>query len=152
MQLRGKNVVSATPAIVWAMLMDTDTLARIVPGVSRLEKTGENVYKSTVEIKIGPVSGSFNGVVQMEEITDQKEFTLKVKQNSKIGNTDAAIKIGLLPVNTLQTEIAFDGEVKMTGLLASIGQRVMSGVANTLTNQFFSNLEKEVAKNKMATP
>jgi carbon monoxide dehydrogenase subunit G len=152
MQLRGKNVVNATPGIVWAMLMDTDTLARIVPGVSRLEKTGENVYKSTVEIKIGPVSGSFNGIVQMEEITDQKGFTLKVKQNSKIGNTDAAIKIGLLPIDTLQTEITFDGEVKMTGLLASMGQRVMSGVANTLTNQFFSNLEKELAKNKMATP
>ena len=107
MQLKGKNVVNATPGIVWAMLMDTDTLARIVPGVSRLEKTGENVYKSTVEIKIGPVSGSFNGVVQMEEITDQKGFTLKVKQNSKIGNTDAAIKIGLLPIGTLPTEISF---------------------------------------------
>jgi carbon monoxide dehydrogenase subunit G len=29
-------------------------------------------------------------------------------------------------------------------MLASLGQRVMGGVSNTLTKQFFSNLEKEI--------
>jgi carbon monoxide dehydrogenase subunit G len=51
-------------------------------------------------------------------------------------------------VNPEQTEIKFTGDVKMTGILAGIGQRVMSGVANTLTNQFFENLKKEIEKEK----
>ena len=144
MQLTGKHVVNATPEKVWGMLMDTDTLARIVPGISRLEKTGDNTFKSVLEIKLGPVSGSFTGNLQLEEITEQKGFTLKVQQNSKIGNANAFIKIDLLPADTGQTEIAFNGEVKMTGLLANMGQRVMGGVANTLTKQFFANFEKEL--------
>jgi len=128
--------------------MDTSSLARIVPGMSRLEKTADNTYKSILEIKLGPVSGSFTGNLQMENVEGQKGFTLKVQQNSKIGNANAEIKIDLASVGDEQTEINFNGDVKMTGLLASLGQRVMSGVANTLTKQFFANLENELTKEK----
>ena len=144
MQLTGRHTVTATPATLWAMLMDTDTLAKIVPGISRLEKTGDNSFNSILEIKFGPVSGSFTGNLQLEDITEQKGFTLKVQQNSKIGNANAAIKIDLVPVNSNETEVGFDGEVKVTGLLASMGQRVLGSVANALTKQFFQNLEKEL--------
>ena len=124
--------------------MDTNTLAKVVPGISRLEKTGDNTFKSILEIKLGPVSGSFTGNLQMEEITEQKAFTLKALQNSKIGNANAAIKIELLPVDDKRTEVSFDGDVKLSGLLASMGQRVMGSVSNTLSKQFFTNLEKEL--------
>ena len=138
--------MNAPPSKIWEMLMDTDTLARIVPGISRLEKTSENKYKSTIGIKIGPVNSSFTGDLQMEEIKEPEGFTLKVQQNSKIGNANAAIKISLLPVNENNTEVAFDGDVKLSGMLAAMGQRLIGGVSNTLTKQFFSNLEKEVEK------
>ena len=144
MQLAGKHVVNAVPSMVWKMLMDTDTLAKVVPGISRLEKTGDNTFKSILEIKLGPVNSSFTGSLQLEEITEQKGFTLRVIQNSKIGNASAAIKINLLPVDDKRTEVAFDGDVKLSGLLASMGQRVMGSVSNTLTKQFFANLEKEL--------
>ena len=144
MELVGKHVINAMPSKVWKMLMDTDTLARVVPGISRLEKTGANTFKSTLEIKLGPVNSSFTGNVQLEEITEEKEFTMKVMQNSKIGNAHAAIKINLLPVNHKKTAIAFDGHVKLSGLLGGMGQRVMGSVSKTLTQEFFANLEKEV--------
>ena len=144
MQLTGKHVVIAPPAKIWEMLMDTDTLARIVPGISRLEKTGENKYKSIIEIKIGPVNSAFTGDLQMEDIKEPEGFTLKVQQNSKIGNANAAIKISLLPVNENNTEVSFDGDVKLSGMLAAMGQRLIGGVSNTLTKQFFSNMEKEL--------
>ena len=144
MQLTGKHVVNALPSKIWEMLMDTDTLARIVPGISRLEKTGENKYKSIIEIKMGPVNSSFTGDLQMEDIKEPEGFTLKVQQNSKIGNANAAIKISLLPVNENNTEVSFDGDVKLSGMLAAMGQRLIGGVSNTLTKQFFSNMEKEL--------
>ena len=104
MQLTGKHIINAAPSTVWAMLMDTDTLARIVPGISRLEKTGDNKFKSILEIKLGPVNSSFTGSLQLENITEQKGFTLRAQQNSKIGNAGAALKIGLSAVNDTQTE------------------------------------------------
>jgi carbon monoxide dehydrogenase subunit G len=92
------------------------------------------------------VSSSFTGHLQLTDLQEPNAFTLKAQQNSKIGNANAAIKINLAPVGDGDTEIVFDGDVKLSGILASMGQRVMGGVSNTLTKQFFSNLEKELAK------
>jgi len=146
MQLTGKHIVNAAPEKVWDMLMDTDTLARIVPGVSRLEKTGDNTFNSILEIKLGLVNASFTGHLQLENIEEKKGFTLQVQQNSKMGNANAAIKIVLIPVNDIHSEISFEGDVKLSGMLASMGQRILGGVANMLTRKFFSNLEKEIEK------
>ncbi|MBO9203725.1 MULTISPECIES: CoxG family protein [Niastella] len=144
MQLAGKHVLHAAPPKVWATLMNKDTLARVVPGISHLEETGDHTYKSTLDIKLGPVNGSFTGNLQLDDLQEPSSFTLKGQQNSKIGNANAAIKINLLPVGTNDTEIAFEGDVKLSGMLASLGQRVMGGVSNTLSKQFFANLEKEL--------
>jgi carbon monoxide dehydrogenase subunit G len=145
MQLAGKYVLHAAPPIVWATLMNKDTLARVVPGISRLEQTGDHTFKSILDIKLGPVSGSFTGNLQLDDLQEPNAFTLKAQQNSKIGNANAAIKINLAQVDeTGDTEVSFDGDVKLSGMLASLGQRIMGGVSNTLTKQFFSNLEKEI--------
>ena len=144
MQLSGKHIINATPAKVWFMLMDTDTLAKIVPGITSLEKLGENSFKSILAVKLGPVSGSFTGNLQMEDVQEEKGFILKVQQNSKIGNAGAAIKIDLTPVVENQTEVSFDGDVKLSGMLASMGQRLIGSVADTLSKQFFKNMEKEI--------
>lgn len=144
MQLTGNHVFNAPPAKVWAMLMDTDTLARIVPGVTKLERIDDTNFKSTLGVKLGPVSAAFNGNLQMEDVAEEKGFTLKVQQNSKVGNASAAIKISLTPVEESKTEVSFDGDVKLSGMLASMGQRLIGSVANTLSKQFFTNMEKEM--------
>jgi len=149
MQLTGTHIVNAGSSRIWDMLMDTGTLAKLVPGISSLEKTGDNAFKSILNIKIGPVSGSFTGSLSMNNITVQKGFTLKIQQNSKIGNANAVIKIDLLPVNEDQTELSFNSDVKLSGLLATMGQRVIGSVADTVSKQFFTNLEKELEKAKV---
>jgi len=145
MQLTGNHVLAATPSRVWAMLMDPDVLAKVVPGISALNQISPNAFQSTISLKIGPVGGSFTGNLQLEDLQPEESFTLKAQQNSKIGNANAVVKIQLEPSANQQTEIHFDGDVKLTGVLATMGQRVVGGVANTLTQQFFKNLEKEIA-------
>lgn len=144
MQLTGNRILNAGPAKVWEMLMNPDSLARIVPGISSLEMISGNSYITTLNIKIGPVNSTFSGKLQIEDIIEQKSFTLKTQQSSKIGNGNATLQIKLAPSQDNQTELAFDGDVKLSGMLATMGQRIVSGVANTLTNQFFNNIQKEL--------
>ena len=146
MELKGRHTVRSTPSKLWNMLMDTDTLSKIIPGISKLERTGANSYKSILELKAGPVSTSFTGNAQMEDIVEQKKFTLKMQQSNKMGNANSTMNVELIPVNGVETEVVFGGEIRITGLLASMGQRVLSGVANMLTKQFFANLDHELAK------
>ena len=150
MQLSGQKTFNVGSPVIWNLLMNPDTLSHIIPGITRLEKTSENIYKSVVEIKIGPVSGFFEGNVELSEITENSSFLLNARQNSKIGHANAIINIRLFPVNNSETELKFEGDVKLTGLLASMGQRVLSGVANTLIKQFFFNMEEELHKQSAA--
>ena len=150
MELKGSHIIEATPETLWKMLMDTELLSKIIPGISKLEKTGPTSYKSILEIKAGPISTSFTGDAQMEDIIEPTKFTLKMQQSNKMGNANSIMKIDLKPVNAMETEVVFDGEVKITGLLGSMGEKVLGGVANMLTKQFFANLDHEVAKQQSA--
>jgi carbon monoxide dehydrogenase subunit G len=150
MELKGNRKVEADPATLWKMLMDIDLLPRIVPGISRLERTGENTYKSTLEIKFGPVSGEFTGDMQMEDITALKGFTLKAQQHNKIGTVNSVMKIELMPVSGNETEVCFNGEIQISGMMSMMGEKVLRTIADMLTKQFFANLDHELAKQQAA--
>ena len=124
--------------------MDANQLAKITPGVSRLEEVETDKYKAISNVKIGPVKGSFSGNLEVADKAENESFLLKVKQNSKIGNVAADVSIKLTAIDEQTTEMEFDGKAKLSGLLARTGQRVLSGVANTLTKQFFEALEQEI--------
>ena len=146
MELKGKRIVETDPGTLWNMLMDIEILPKIVPGISKLEKTGENTYTSTLEVKFGPVSGEFTGDMQMEDIHPQKTFTLKAQQHNKIGTVNSIMKIELMPMSDKDTEVAFSGEVTISGLMKMMGEKVLGNVTDMLTKQFFANLDHELAK------
>ena len=148
MELKGKRNVETDPVTLWNMLMDVEILPKIVPGISKLEKTGENTYKSVLEVKFGPVSGEFTGDMQMEDIRHQKTFTLKAQQHNKIGTVNSTMKIELMPISDKETEVDFSGEVTISGLMKMMGEKVLGGVTDMLTKQFFANLDHELAKHQ----
>ena len=146
MELKGKRNVETDPVTLWNMLMDTQILPKIIPGISKLENTGENTYRSVLEVKFGPVSGEFTGDMQMEDIRHERSFTLKAQQHNKIGTVNSIMKIELIPIPGNKTEVAFGGEVTISGLMTMMGQKVLGAVTDMLTKQFFANLDHELAK------
>lgn len=144
MHLEGSHLLHAPVQEVWDKLQNPEILAKVTPGIKTLESTGENTYDAISEIKIGPVNGSFKGKMEVAEQKEPESFVLIIKQNSKIGNVKATGTIRLQKVDDSQTEVFFAGDAKISGLLARTGQRLISGVAKTMTNQFFSNLAKEL--------
>ncbi len=146
MKISGKHIVQARTAQVWHMLMNTESLSKIIPGISSLEKTNENSFKSLLQIKLGPINDSFTGSLQMEKVDPEKGFTLNVQQNSKIGNARGNIEIGLSQLGNNQTTVCFDGDIKLTGMMVVFGSRVLGGISDAITRQFFANLDEELSK------
>ena len=146
MQLKGTHTLPAAREQLWNHLMDPEFLARVTPGVTRLERTGDDTYEAIADIKMGPVKGSFSGDLAIKDKQEPGSFVLEVSQKSKIGNVSATIDLALESADENSTVMTFDGKAKLSGLLARMGQRVLSGVANTLTKQFFAALEEELSK------
>jgi uncharacterized protein len=145
MILTGQHTVNASAQAIWNIMMDHNALARIVPGITTLEKIDEDNYKAIAEVKIGPVGGAFTGTLKVADRVEPSSFKLIVQQNSKIGNANAIVGINLKKISDSQTEVGFNGDVKLSGTLAVMGGRVITPVANMLTKQFFEGLAKEVA-------
>lgn len=145
MELTGSHILNAPASTIWKMLMNPEILAKVTPGISRLELESEGLYKAIADVKMGPVNGRFEGSAEVIDPIENQSFTLKVLQNSKIGNVSADVKMMLNAISASQTELSFEGKADMSGLLARTGQRVMAGVASTLTKQFFGNFEQELA-------
>lgn len=145
MKINGTYQISATPERVWNKVMDPIILERITPGIKTLEATGEDTYNAISEIKLGPVRASFKGSLSIRDKVVMERCLLVIDQKSKSGNVVAEIGMTLIPVEGNKTMIQYTGEARMSGLLASMGQRIMSGVVDTLSKQFFQALEKELS-------
>lgn len=146
MHLDGTHTLNASAETIWALLMDHEVLARVTPSITRLEPQGDDHYIAVAEVKIGPVEGSFKGNMSVADKKEQEQFTLRMQQNSQMGNVNAEGQLILNKVSEEQTEIVFSGDAKLSGTLARMGQRLIGSVANMLIKQFFKNLEKEIQK------
>ncbi|MEO0894819.1 MAG: carbon monoxide dehydrogenase subunit G [Bacteroidota bacterium] len=152
MHLEGTHVLQASPAVIWGMLMDPDTLAKVTPAISSLEQIEEGKFNAISEVKIGPVKGNFKGSLEVVNPVEPEKFTLLIKQKSKIGNVSAEGTISLHPKEKNVTEVEFAGDAKLSGTIARTSQRLVNGVAKTLTNQFFEALEVEIEQHKGNEP
>ena len=129
---------------MWNLLNDPEVLARITPGVDTLEQTGPGQYQAVLHIKMGPINSTFNGALQVVDSKEPESYRLIIDVDGKIGQIAAEGHVRLAE-NHETTTVEVEGGSQLTGRLASMGQRLLSGVARMFTNQFFKALEREVS-------
>ncbi len=142
MQLVGKHRIKAARARVWQVLKDPATLETILPGISTLERVEDDVFRSVFGVKLGLMSTTFDCRLERYDMVEQESFRLNVLQNSRMGNAAANLAVQLASVSDDETEVSFDGHVKLSGMLATIGPRLIGGLSDRLTTQFFQNMER----------
>lgn len=149
MQIEGSNPVRASRAQVWAALNSPEVLARCVPGVKTLTLEDENTFKMLLEVSVGPVKGKFDGKIKILERHEPDTVVLKISAKSPVGIVNATGTVRLEeeedPSQAL-TQVHWVGEPKLMGVLASIGGRLIEGVAKQQAEVFFSKLEAEAQK------
>ncbi len=144
MVVKGQHEFKVSREKLWNYLMDPEVLAKITPGVTKLEILDTDKYKSVSDIKIGPVKGKFSGKLSVADKQEPDSFAIVMEQLSKIGNAHAKVDMQLAELAPDLTTLSFDGKAKLSGIIARTGQRVLSGVANTLTKEIFASLEQHI--------
>jgi carbon monoxide dehydrogenase subunit G len=109
---------------------------------------GGDKYEAVMDIKMGPIKSVFNGTLDVVDKVEPQSYRLLIDVNAKIGTVSAQAGIALQPQED-DTALSFQADAKLSGLLARMGQRVLSGVARLFTNQFFNALEQELQVGKM---
>lgn len=142
-ELEDNVVFDVSRELLWEMILDPDVLARIVPGCDKLEIVNENEFQGQMRIKIGPMDGVFRGTVALSDLQPPESFHLVVNGRGPSGIINGEGDVRLLDAQN-GTEFSYAGHGQISGRMASVGQRVMTGSAKAVTKQSLENLDKQV--------
>jgi carbon monoxide dehydrogenase subunit G len=139
MTMTGEVSLPAERPKVWALLNDPEVLKSAIPGCESLEKTGDNGFAAVVKTKIGPVSATFRGKVELSDIVPLVGYTIKGEGEGGVaGFAKGGAKVSLAdaPGGTL---LRYDVEATVGGKIAQLGARLVDGVAKNMADKFFAS-------------
>jgi uncharacterized protein len=127
---------------VWNTLLDVERVAPTVPGAQVLEQTGEDAFKVAIKIKVGPMSMTYRGeveIVERDAAAHRAVMKARAKESRGQGTANADVTMVLSGANG-RTAATVTTDVALTGKVATMGQGVLQDVSGRLVQTFAQNL------------
>jgi uncharacterized protein len=146
MKISGSYTMNASREDVWGRLLDPDSLASCLPGVEKLDKTGENEYDMAMNVGVGMIRGTYDGKVRLSDINEPTDYKMYVEGSGRPGFVKGTGVIQLAETNNGTTEITYEGDVEVGGPVGSVAQRMLGSVSKRMVDQFFGCVEKQLSE------
>jgi carbon monoxide dehydrogenase subunit G len=146
MKIEGEYTFDGTRQDVWQIVRDPEVLATALPGTQKLTQVGENEYEGEINVRIGPVGGTFSGKIIVSQEVPPESYTLSVEGKGKPGFLKGSGDVQLLEQTGAQTLMKYAGEVQIGGRLASVGQRMIDTVSKSMIKQGLETLNQALQK------
>jgi uncharacterized protein len=141
MKVTGSAMLNAPREQVWEALNDPAVLVRTIPGCQRLESVGPDDYRMTVSAGVASIKGVYDGEVRLSDQRSPEAFVLKARGAGGPGTVDATVRVTLAEDGG-RTEVAYDADAIVGGMVAGVGQRMLAAVARRTAGEFFANVEQ----------
>ncbi len=144
MELTGSRQIAADRATVWAALNDPEVLKTAIPGCQEMTGSPEAGFAATVKQKVGPVSATFHGAVQLSNVMPGVSYTISGEGKggaAGFAKGGADVRLEDKDGGTLLT---YDVKANVGGKLAQLGSRLIDGFAKKMADQFFENFQAAV--------
>jgi carbon monoxide dehydrogenase subunit G len=146
MTMKGEVLLPASRETVWAKLNDAEVLKMCIPGCQSLDKTSDTSFSAVAKLKIGPVSATFKGAVELSDLDPPNGYTISGQGEGGVaGFAKGGAKVALGPAPEGDgTVLYYDVEANVGGKIAQLGARLIDGVAKKMADQFFDNFAEAV--------
>lgn len=141
MKVTGTATMEAPIDKVWESFLTSKVLVSTIPGCERLEEVEENHYLATVTAGVGSIKGSYQGRVELSELKKHQGLTLKARAAGATGTIDVEVDVTFSDMGS-QTQIDYEAEATVGGMIAGVGQRMLTSVSRRMANEFFNNVNK----------
>ena len=145
MKIAGTAALKATPQQVWDAFHDPGVLARCLPGCESLTETGPDAYAMTVTAGVAAIKGTYDGTVALTDPEPPGQFRMRAKGAGGPGTVDADVLVRLAPSSAGGTDLAYDADATVGGVIGGVGQRMLSGVTKKMAGQFFEAVDDDIA-------
>lgn len=142
MNVTGSATLQAPVDKAWAAILDPNVLVRTIPGCERLDETGEHQYSMTVTAGVASIKGTYQGKVKLSDLTEHESLLLHAEGASAAGTISVDVKVTLTDRGDGTTQIDYDADAVVGGMIGGVGQRMLTSVSKRISNEFFSNINK----------
>jgi 2-furoyl-CoA dehydrogenase large subunit len=139
--------IAATPERVFAVLMDPQALARVIPGCHALLPDGDHCYRADVTVGVGLVKARYAARIELSDIQAPHGLTLAGEGQSALGTAAGRGRIRLEAVPE-GTRLHYDYSAQVGGKVAAVGSRMLEGAARLVLAQLFEALGRQAAADK----
>ena len=144
MDIIGEHRIAAPRAAVWAAIFDVETMKACIPGCKELEQTSPTGFAARVQLKVGPVSATFAGTVELQEIDEPNGCRIVGQGNGGIAGFAKGGSDIRLANEGEETVLSYAAKVEIGGKLAALGSRLVQATSRKLVDQFFSALTERL--------
>jgi adenosylmethionine-8-amino-7-oxononanoate aminotransferase/uncharacterized protein YndB with AHSA1/START domain len=127
-RVAGEKLLEGPPERIWALLTDPHELARALPGAGEVEEAG-GAYRTTFTLAVGPVKDTYEGTLSYEDEQAPETCTIVVETQGRTGRLSGRGEMRLEPADGRGTIVHYEGDFKVSGSVAGVGQRLIAGVA-----------------------
>ena len=137
MKLTDMCMLPVRPAAVWAALNDPRVLEAVLPGCESLHMVDERHFEAKVQARVGPVSATFHGAVELTDLEPPHAYTIIGHGNAGaagFAKVNARVRLEAQGDATL---LIYDADVEVGGKLMSVGARLIQSAAARQLEAFF---------------
>ena len=152
MDLTGEYRIDAAREKVWDALNDPEILKQCIDGCQELIKDSDTQFSAKVTMKIGPVKAKFAGKVTLSDINPPEGYTISGEgQGGVAGFAKGGADVKLTEDGS-ETVLTYSAKAEVGGKLASVGSRLVEGVAKKTADDFFGKFSEIVGGGAAAAP
>jgi len=148
LEMKGEYALRVQQRELWRLLCDPDVLAKIIPGCNTVRLVGIDCYQMGLKLQVGSVSGEYMGSVAIFDKQEPLHYVLTIEGQGSIGFMKGSAAFDLEARGESNSLLHYAGSAEVGGVVAGVGQRVLSGVAKFLAGRFFKALEKHIEEGR----
>lgn len=131
---------------VWRFLSSPERVGMCFPGCQEVTALGDNRYKASVKVKVGPIKTVFN--VDFEETENRpleySAYTSRGEEGNRASRLKAVSTLSLSPVSEHRTQVHYSSKLTIVGRFGKFGAGMMKKKADTLGEEFVQALRARI--------
>ncbi len=130
----------------WPVLNDIPRVATCIPNAEITEMVDDHTYRAKVSVKVGPVSVSYRATIVVHTIDEEEHsatFHIHGDEIKGRGGVRATV-VTRAQADGQRTHITLHTQAQISGVVATVGSRLIEGVAKKTVAQFALSLSELV--------
>ena len=145
MKVDGTRDFEASRERVWAIISDPAGMASLMPGMEGFEVIDDTHWRAKVKVPLG--LGGLKMTMEFEQLEERPlEYAAMRGKGKGMGAMMDMTTSFTLSGEGEQTHMAWEADVKLAGVLGSMGQRVLQPIINQQVEGIMTGLESKLAE------